>query len=87
MLPAHRAIGVIVCALLVPTLAACVEQTRTPKKFGRTFESGRTRASMPFEFAPVPEGRWVDPSTQWEINAAPDLSGIKPGSGSSGTGG
>lgn len=56
----------------------CVEQSRTERKFGRTFESSSTRAFMPFRFAPVPEGKWVDSSSGWEINAAPDMSGVKP---------
>ncbi len=64
-----------VVALLAST--GCVEQSREKKKFGRTFESSSTGAFMPFNFAPVPEGKWVDPGTEWKMNAAPDMSGLK----------
>ncbi len=65
-------------AILAICATACVEQSREKKKFGRTFESSRIGASMPFNYAPLPEGRWVDTSTEMKMNTAPDLSGIKP---------
>ncbi len=66
-------------ALLTALLAgtACVEQSRERKKFGRTFESTRSGAYMPFNFAPVPDGRWADPSTEWKMNTAAGPSGSR----------
>ena len=68
---------IIVMALISCT--ACVEQSREKKKYGRTFESSSTGAYMPFQFAPVPEGRWVNTSSDWKMNTAPDMDGLKPG--------
>lgn len=65
-------------AILAMCATACVEQSREKKKYGRTFESTRIGASMPFNYAPLPKGRWIDTTTELKINAAPDLSGIRP---------